>query len=435
MPKEATLGEEFMYTLLVSACCPVTDVEVTDVVPNGAKYVRSQPSAAASGDQLVWKLGDLDPGAPSIIKVWLTAENTGTLASCAKVHALPRACAATVVGKPALQITKTGPQTAILGSEVAYLVTVKNTGNAVAKNVVITDTLPDGLVHASGSKTLTMNAGDLAPGGAKAFEVKAKAAERGEHCNVAVANSANAGKAEAKACTTVMKPGLAIEKTTNDKQLFVNRTATYNIVVSNKGDTTLTDVIVSDVAAPETVIVEAAGATIKANTATWNLGSLAAGASKTLTVRIMSKVPGQFCNTATVTAAGGMRESAKACTDWLGVTGVLVEVVDDPDPIQVGENTTFTIRITNQGFTRNIENIVVKAMFPEETTPTAASAGGQVAGKNVTWPAVPSLAPKQSITYTISAKGAKAGDSRMNVEVTTKDRSTPIMETESTTIY
>jgi uncharacterized repeat protein (TIGR01451 family) len=127
--------------------------------------------------------------------------------------------------------------------------------------------------------------------------------------------------------------------------------------------------------------------------------------------------------------------TVQTCTEWIGVTGVLVEVVDDPDPIQVGETTTFTIRVTNQGTTSAIQDLTIKAFFPEETTPSSASNGGTVSGKNVTWAPVSSVPAKQTITYTIQAKGVKAGDSRMRVEVTTRLRQNAIVELESTTVY
>ena len=114
---------------------------------------------------------------------------------------------------------------------------------------------------------------------------------------------------------------------------------------------------------------------------------------------------------------------------------MLVEVVDDPDPIQVNEQTTYSIRVTNQGSTRDINDVRVVATLPEETNPVAASGNGTVSGKQVTFPVVATLRPKQVISYTFTAAGVKAGDSRMKVQVTTRERQNAIEEVESTTIY
>jgi uncharacterized repeat protein (TIGR01451 family) len=335
-----------------------------------------------------------------------------------------------------LAVEKSGPATAILGEDVVYYVRVTNKGTAMARGVRAVDTFPEGMTHWSNQRTLTVESFDLAPGASTTnIAVRLKAAQRGKWCNVVAAEASNAPKVTAEACTVVQQPGVKIVKTTTDNSLLINRTATYAIEVSNTGDTTLTGVTVSDVAATGTQIVAAEGGSVSGNTATWNVGELKAGEKKSLTVKIRSADPGKFCNTASVSTASGLKDSSQACTEWIGVTGVLVEVVDDPDPIQVGETTTFTIRVTNQGSTKDIQDLKVVAKLPAEMDPQSASGNATVAGKTVTFPTVPALAPKASVTYTIVGKALKAGDSRLEVEVTTRGRQAPITELESTTIY
>ena len=435
MPAEVTLGQEFMYELNPTAVGCAGNVVVTDRVPPGSTYVRSEPAAEVQGENLVWRFPEMAPGESHPIKVFVKADKEGRIGSCATVTAEPRACGETLVGKPVLAITKTGPEMAQIGGDVTYTITVSNTGTALAREVVVTDTVPEGLSHTSGQRELSFQVGDLGPNQSKSIPVTMRADRRGRVCNPAVAVSSNAGRVNAEACTTIVQPGLKIVKTTQDNQLLINRTATYAIVVSNIGDVPLTDVVVTDTAAPETQITAADGGTASGNSATWNLGQLAPGEQKQLSVKVVSARPGRFCDTATVATAQGLRESAEACSEWIGVTGVLVEVVDDPDPIQVGETTTFTVRVTNQGTTRDIENINVKSTFEEEMDPTTASSGGAVTGKTVAWPVVPRLAPKQSITYTVVGRAVKAGDHRMETQVTTGERTNPIVELESTTVY
>lgn len=431
MPAEAGLGSEFTAELRVTAQACAANVVVRDYIPTGLSYVRSEPSATVEGDQLVWRLGNMDAGETKTIKVTFRADKEGTLVNCASVSADPRTCASVFVGKPALAIEKTGPQTALINSEVTYNIVVRNTGSAVARNVVVTDPVPDGFSHASGQKELSYNVGDLAPGQSKQITVTFKANKRGEICNVATANSINAGKVSDDACTVILVPGLKIEKS-GTKEQILGRNADYNIVVANTGDTTLKNVIVTDTAPAPTSIVEAPGATVSGNRATWTIAELKPGEKRTLSIKLTSRTAGTHCNSVSA-AAAGLSDSAEACTVWRGIAAVLLEVVDDPDPLAVGETTMYTIKVTNQGFA-NINNVKLDATFAEQVTPVS-SPQGRVSAQTVSFPAVPTIAPKQSVTYTIQVKAVKPGDSRNRVRLMCDELTSPVVEEESTTVY
>jgi uncharacterized repeat protein (TIGR01451 family) len=319
-----------------------------------------------------------------------------------------------------------------VGSEVKYNIVVSNKGTTPARNVVVTDQVPDGLEAANGQKQLTFNVGELGPGQSRSIPVTFKAVKRGKPCNVAVATSSNAGKVSDEVCTLIVQPGLAIMKT-GDKEQFLGRNARYQVVVTNTGDTTLTGVVVTDTAPSPTTIVSAEGASIQGNTATWNIAELGAGQARRFNVNLTSKVAGNYCNRVTAATQSGLRESAEACTTWRGVSAILIEMVDDPDPLQIGETTTYTIRVTNQG-TAEDTNIGVAAQFGKEMTPVSAQ-NGTVSGKTVTFAKVPRLAPKQSVTYAISAKAEATGDHRLRVSLTSDVLKTPVVEEESTNVY
>jgi len=438
MPPEATLGQEFMVVIKATAVDCAANVVVTDLLPEGVTYVRSEPTAQVDGTKLVWKMARMDAGMTGVIKVWLKATQEGTLVNCATVSADPVVCAVIVIGKPVLTITKVGPQEARINEPTPFTIVVKNVGTAVAKNVVVTDNVPDGLMAAGGQKTLTFNVGDLAPGQAKTIPVALTATDKtGSLCNTAAAVASNCGQVDAKACVDVVRHLLNLTKSTTDKRLVIGRTATYTLTLSNPGNRTQTGVVLTDTAAIGTTIEEAPGATIAGNVATWNVGSVEPGASKTFTVKIKSRQPGNFCDVARVVSVQGSHAEAQDCSEWIGVSGVLLEMVDDPDPIPVGDNSKYTIRVTNQGSTRAIEQLAIVATLPAELELVAGSVsdGGTVSGKTITWPVLPSLAPKAVVTHTYSAKGVKAGDARSRVSITTSTRQEPIEKNESTTVF
>lgn len=433
MPAEVSLGEEFTYVLRVTAKDCIADVVVTERVPDGAEYISSEPAAKVDGKNLVWTLAEMDDRTYADLKVKVKAAKEGTLASCAKVHALPRVCAETFVGKATLTIVKSGPERALLGEDVMYNIVVSNTGTSVAKDVVVTDEIPAGLTHSSGNKKVSFNLGDLAPQQSRTIPVTLKASERGQHCNNAIAKGTNTGQVSDDACTLVVQPGLDIAKS-GPKKMLLFKNATYKIVVTNTGDTDLMDVLVTDSApAPTRVVSASDGGAINGNSIVWSLGTLKSKASKELSVVLTTATPGTHCNNVSVRTSGGLTKSAQACTLWEGLSALLIEVVDDPDPIQVGENTTYTIRVTNQG-TAPDTNIKVVATFPDEVAPQS-SDRGTIDGKTVTFPVFPKLDPKQSFQYTIVGKGAKVGDARIIVVRTSDDIPRPATEEESTRVF
>lgn len=432
MPAELTLGQEFMYQLRVQANENVADVVVHDVVPEGATYVRSEPAAEVSGKNLTWKFNEMDAGQAKDIRVWLRPDREGRIGSCATVFALSRACAFGVVGKPGLAIKKTGPETAVLGQDIPYTITVSNPGSAVAKAVVVTDNVPDGLSHVSGQSAVTFNVGDLPPGQSRTLPIVLKGTKRGKHCNGASAVASNVTKVSAEACTTILVPGINLVKE-GTKEQFLGKSADYTLTVSNTGDTKLTNVTITDTAPAATRILNAAGATVVGNQATWRIAELGAGEKKSFTLSLTSATAGSHCNLASVVSTEGQSARAEACTLWRGVGAILVEVVDDPDPILVGSTTTYTIRITNQG-SADLVNINTSAAFPAQIAPVA-TAQGTVTGQNVKFQTVPRLGSKQSVEFRLTARGVSVGDTRVKFTFTEDSLTSPIVEEESTRVF
>ena len=417
----------YQTELDVTALTCIGNVVIMDHVPDGASYDHSDPAATVDGNVLTWKLGDLDANQTVALKVWLKADHEGSLTSCATISADPRICASTFVGKATLTLEKTGPATVSLGSNVVYNLVVKNTGTTAAHDVVVSDPTPDGL---SGDP-VNVTVGDLGPGESKTITATFKADKRGKACNDATATASNTDKATAEACTEVQQSGIKIEKT-GDKEQIIGRKATYDITVSNTGDTELDNVVVVDTAPDGTEIAEAPDATLDGAKATWTIASLAAGDKKDLTIKLLGKTGGEHCNSATVTA-GSLSDTTQACTTWRGVAGVLLEMVDDPDPDQVGDTVTYTIRVTNQGFA-DLHNIGMTAQFADQVDPASAPAG-TINGKTVTFPVIPVLEPKKVATYVITAKGVAVGDERTKAILTCDEISSPVTKEESTTIY
>lgn len=118
-------------------------------------------------------------------------------------------------------------------------------------------------------------------------------------------------------------------------------------------------------------------------------------------------------------------------------SGVLLEVVDLVDPLEVGTVGTYLITVTNQGSILAITKIEITATLPEQLEymssegPTEASAEGQV----IRFAPLETLYAGEEVVYRLKAKAVGVGDIRFQLELTTDQSSKPILETESTFLY
>ena len=435
-PAVVSLNEPFDYNYTVTAKDKVKRVVVEEQIPVGAKYVSSDPEAEVSGSNVTWTLYNLEKGDRVPLKLTVSPSQVADLSSCATITAFPAACTTTSVGVPELAIVKTTPnQQVLLGAGVPWNITVTNTGNFCAYDVVVTDTLPAGVAHASGQKTLTTELGTLAPGESRDITVNTETTAIGEHCNVAQVSSSNAGSAKADACIVVVEAGLEVVKEGPPMQ-FVNKEASYKITVTNTGDVPLSDVVVTDTVPAQNRLLSAPGAQINGNTAIWTT-SLGAGESKSFDLNVLGLQGGTYCNqVSAASAAYGLSGSDQACTDWRGYPALLIEVIDTEDPLLVGQQTTYVIQITNQG-TASDTNVTLDVVLPAELKVVSASGDtqGTISGNNVKFAPYATLQAKQIIEFRVVAEAVAEGDARFRAEMNSDLLRTPVPEVESTQVY
>ena len=437
VPSAAAVDQVIDTTYLVAAKSDLAEVTLTDTIPPDMEYVSSEPEAQVTGDTLKWVF-PLKDGKTKSINVKLKAKGTGEHGSCATITAIPEACTTTLIGKPVLTLVKSGPANPIvLGTPVDFNIVVKNEGNSPAEQVVVTDTIPAGLAHSSGEKQLKFDLASLEPGATKTFNVKLNTTARGKPCNTARVDAANADSAKDDVCILVVQPGLKVTKEGPEKTL-IGKTATYNIVVENVGDIDLQNVTVVDKLPSQATIVSASGAQVQGNTATWTIPSLPAAAKKNFSLVGKGTQLGKYCNEVAAKApANNIESSDNACTTWTGLPALLLEVIDTNDPLLVGEQTTYIIKVTNQG-TAPDTNIGLTVNLPSQISQVSLSGASQTKAKSqksITFAPYPVLKPKETIEYRVVAKGAKEGDARLEVMLTSDLLKTPVPEVEATQVY
>lgn len=441
MPKEVRLNQGFTYKILVTNLTDMglEGVTVSDVFSPNTKFASATPKGTMNRDQITWNIGSLGANESRTITVNGKAVAAGVVGSCAVVTYSSQLCATAPVVEPKLNLVKTGTSDALKCDPIQYKFVVSNPGTGSVDGVMITDSLPDGVVTADGSKSLNFNVGTLKPGESKTYTANVQATRTGRFVNSAKATAADGITASSGQVTTVVtQPVLAITKKGTDK-MYVggSRMIDYTITVSNNGDGIARDTKVVDMLPAGATFVSASdGGRASGGQVTWSVGTLAPKATRTMTLRVKPTTMGTLTNNVTATAYCAKQVNASWKTEVIGIPAVLLEVVDLEDPIEVGGTVTYQIRVTNQG-SANGRNIAIKTVLPAQME--YVSSGGPTTatstGKNVNFAPLSTLAPGQTATFTILVRTTAAADVRFKVSMVTAQSTVPVEETESTYIY
>ncbi len=243
------------------------------------------------------------------VKATATAE--GGLAASAE--------AVTTFGKPALLVTKTGPASVTLmepPAKVAYEITVKNTGDAEAKDVVVSDAIPSGATVASSDPNAAVAGGKatwtlrtLAAGQSRTVKLALNVPQAATIRNAATARSACA-EGSAEALTKVAGlAALTLACVDVEDPVAAGANATYEITVTNQGNAEDNGIVIVATLAEEQEFASADGPvkhTVKGKQVTFEpLATLAAKAKASYKV------------TAKCTKPGDARFRAQLKSDWL----------------------------------------------------------------------------------------------------------------------
>jgi uncharacterized repeat protein (TIGR01451 family) len=227
------------------------------------------------------------------------------------------------------------------------------------------------------------------------------------------------------------------------KTQYLNLKTSYFITVKNTGKAAATNLLVDFALAGKATFVQASddGKHLEGKVA-WVLGTLEPGASRSVVVALTSPVAGELCHKATALADKGAKAQAEFCTQFQGVSALLLEMVDTEDPIPVGGATSYPIMVRNTG-TAPVTNLRLKAIIPDSLTLTRAKAAvnhnladALPGAKVLAFDPLPTLEPGAQADYIIFVQGAKPADARLRIVMTADQlEGGPVIEEESTRIY
>lgn len=320
-PDPVNVGQPLTYTLTASNATgnnDATGVVVTDTLPAGVTYVAATPtqgSCTQSAGTVTCNLGNLDSGDSATITIVVKPTQPGTITNVAAIDgAQPdpndtndKAKVTTTVAAAAnLSIVKTAsPNPVLVGQNLTYGLSVGNAGPSPATGVVVTDTLPAGVTYVSASSTLgscsqaagvvTCNLGALAVSGTATITIVVTPNQPGLLTNTAKVKGNEYDQVPGNNSSTTVTTAnpaanLSITKSAAPDPVLVGGSLVYTISVKNLGPSPATGVVVTDPLPSNVVYVSSTasqGSCSQASgTVTCNLGTLANGATATVTITV-----------------------------------------------------------------------------------------------------------------------------------------------------
>lgn len=426
-------------------------------------------------------------GAGSTLHTWTTSEQATRPAEPAPPAVVPAETAAAQ-----LDVTISGPEVAVVGSDVHFEIQVVNRGNARATRLVVTNRFDAGLEHARSSSPVEADIVDLPPGGTSRLNVTFRVTRPGQWCQEITVTGERGLRATARGCVTANepqreqpaapgaalpaeRPGAASPDTapgearpqadttaTSSARLSVKQsgpdrkqvgeTALFTIEVTNLSDQAIENFEIADNF--ETTLQPARateGRTWLAGGALgWQIARLEPGKTIRRAIEFTClRETSKSCNRVTVTAPGMEPQASEACLEIVrpqtegaapagGQPQIDVTVAETADPIKVGTETTFQILVSNKS-QQSAFDVTVTATFGNElrfegaTTPLPERP--RIMPGEVRFPAVRELrAGENPLNFELRFKGQAPGAGRLHVEVTSRGQAKPITAEQTTEV-
>jgi len=439
-PNEVSVGQAAPFKIIVRNVGNVTahGVVVTDRVPQGTKLVTASPDFTQTADgAIAWQLGDLDPGDQAQVSIELMPLVEGEIGSVAQVTFRAQASVRTVSTKPELVVKHTGPEKVLIGEDVVFEITLSNPGSGATTGIILEEDVPQGLAHVAGER-LEYEVGTLRPKEEKHLQLILRADKAGIVKNI-LRVKADAGLEDTDPITLeVIAPQLRVA-ISGARTRYLERQVIYEVEVANPGTSTAYDIQLVTFLPKGLKYVSAdnkGSYDASRHAVYWSLAELAAQESGSVQLIALPIETGEQKLRVEGTANLNLSAKFEHTTNVQALTELAFTVQDVHDPIEVGSETMYEIRIVNNG-NKVATNVQIAAALPEQLTPIKGEGPTKVIvdGQQVFMEPLARIAPRDEVVYRIAAKGVGAGDHVIAVQLASDESPTPVTKQESTKVY
>ncbi len=479
-PVAVQVGDQTTWTIELTNQGPTdaSGVAVTVASPTGVSYVSHTGDGLFDPVSGTWTVGDLAAGVSATLAILTTVEVVGELTCVAEVTMADQQDVdsipgdgqgddwddASVVVSPRgdlidLELTKAAdPTRVVVGDETTWTVDLTNQGPADASGVAVTVASPTGVSYVShtgdglfDSVSGMWTVGDLAAGTSVTLAIVTTVVEEGRWTCEAEVTAADQedfdsvpGDGEGDDwddATVATRPGdelidLELTKAAEPQTLAVGGEATWTVDLTNQGPDDATGVAVT-VTAPAglTYVSHQAVGAFDPGTGVWTVGDLAVGEVVVLQMVTVVDRKGEWICQAEVTAADQMDvdsapgdgegddwDEARVATGTPGDGVIDLELTKTAEPtlLAVGDESVWTIDLTNQG-PDGATGVAVTVSSPPAVTYVSHAGVGAFAPATGVW-TVGDIGAGETVTLEIATTVDDVGRWTCVAEVTTADQ-------------
>lgn len=445
-PPEIQVNKPATFLIKVQNVGQVTaeDVTVYDRVPDGTRFLDASPQAERTHDNaLIWRLGSMKPGEEKTISMELLPQREGEIGSVARVSFESQASVRTICTRPQLELQLTAPPKVLIGQSIAVGIRISNPGTGAAEGVILEENVPDNFSHPAGGE-LEFEVGTLRPGESRTTTLTLHAEKAGIVNNVVNIRGAGNLARQEKVTIEVVAPNLDVNINGPTKR-FLERRADYAVALSNPGTAPARNVEMIAFLHKGMKFIEAnnQGQYDPQNHAVhWSLEELPAGQQGSVSLSVLPIETGNQRLRVESRADLGLSTVEAHDVNVDGLASLSFDVGDTADPIEVGSDTVYQVRVVNQG-SKAATNVKVFAALPGGMKPIGADgpSGHQINGQSVIFDGIARLEPKAEAMFKIQARGVRDGRHQIRIQMVSDSansatgQTAPVSKEESTLVY
>ena len=439
-PAEVQVNRSAVFTTKIKNTGSVSahGIRVTDFVPKGARLESAHPEFVQATDgSIQWTLGTLEPGDEATVSMKVVPLAEGEIGGVARVSFEALVSVRTVSTRPQLNIIQSLPEKVLIGESFLVNVTVSNPGSGDATGVVLEADIPAELAHVAGNE-LEYPIGTLRPGQQKQVALRLTAKIAGVVFNTLTVRGNGQMQDRSLQQIEVVAPDVQVGLR-GPKIRYLDREATYAVDVANPGTASAKNVNLVAFLSKGLKFVSTdhfGEYDTREHAVFWKLEELPPNVRDSVKLTAVAVEPGEQKIVLEGTADLGLKDSFNHIVRVESVRELEFSVRDTADPIEVGTDTTYEIKVVNRG-TRTATGVQIFTAFPESLR--AVQGGGpsdlRIEGQNALFAPLDRLPPNQEAVFRVKAKALGAGDHIIKVQMISDDVNIPVTKEESTRIY